>query len=97
MQTMPEEAIVMLCMSKKQVVQNPDTFIYPGSTEAVCNDCGEVVFASPATQTAIKKHSVTLLCPKCFLRRVRSEKEEPEFSALPETAREVNLWRYRRQ
>lgn len=92
-----EETYVMMCITKKQVEQNPATIIYPGSTEALCNDCGTVVFTSPATQITMKKHSVTLVCLECFLKRVESEGETPEFRVLPETAREVRLWEESRQ
>ena len=91
-----EETYVMLCISKKQVEENPDTFIFPGSIETPCTDCGEPVFISPASQDAMKRATVITLCPPCFSKRVDSEKEPVDFQVLPETAREVELRRKRR-
>jgi len=91
-----EETLVMLCISRKQLEENPDLSIYPGSVERPCSDCGEPVFVSPASQDAMKRATVILLCPQCFFKRVESEKEPGEFQVLPETAREVALWQKRR-
>lgn len=86
-----EERLAMLCVSKKQVEENPGLFIYPGSVEKPCADCGEPVFVSPATQDVMKRATVILFCPSCFLKRAEAEKEPVEFQVLPETAREVAL------
>jgi len=91
-----EETIVMLCISKKQAEKNPDLFIYPGSKEMPCTECSELVFVSPASQDAMKRATVILLCPRCFTKRVEAEKEPVKLEVLPETAQEVALWRKRR-
>ena len=91
-----EEPLVMLCISKKQLEENPDLIIYPGSTEKPCSDCGEPVFISPASQGAAKRAIIIPVCPPCFLKRVEAEKEPVEFEVLPETVREVALWQKRR-
>lgn len=87
-----EETLVMLCISKKQLEENPNLIIYPGSVEKPCSDCGEPIFISPASQDVMKRATVILLCPRCFTKRVEAEKEPVEFKVLPETAREVELW-----
>lgn len=93
---MMKETVVMLCVSKKQLGENPDLFIYPGSIEMPCTECSELVFVSPASQGAMKRATVILLCLRCFTKRVEAEKEPVKFEVLPETAREVALWRKRR-
>lgn len=87
-----EESLVMLCISKKQVEENPDLFIYPGSIEKPCADCDGPVVISPATQGVMKKATVILLCQPCYFKRVEAAKEPVQFQVLPETAREVALW-----
>lgn len=91
-----EERLVMLCMSKKQLEENPSLEIYPGSAEKPCTDCGEPVFISPATQDVMKRAIVVPLCQSCFLKRVEAEKEPVEFQVLPETVQEVEIWQKRR-
>ncbi len=91
-----EETAVMLCISKKQTEGNPNLYIYPGSTEVPCTDCGEAVIISPGSRGAMKRIKVLPICPGCWIKRVKAEKEPVDFQILPETAREVELWRKKR-
>ena len=91
-----EEPLVMLCISKKELEENPHLIIYPGSVERPCRDCGEPVLLSPASQDVMNRAMVIPLCPPCYFKRLKAEKEPVEFQVLPETAREVELWQKRR-
>ncbi len=80
------DPVVLICMPCVEGV-----YVYPGSIQDTCADCGAKVWVAPSGREWQDK---VVLCTDCGLARI--EKEKPaEVGLLPKAAEEVKAFKRR--